>query len=64
VAAYFGFAWSEYADWRMAWGDYQRWLVTENDEYLAKACAYQGDDVIAMVVVRNWCQTVDATHGA
>jgi predicted RecB family nuclease len=56
VAAYFGFTWSEYADWRMAWSDYQRWLVTENDVYLAKACAYQGDDVRAMVIVRNWCQ--------
>jgi predicted RecB family nuclease len=57
VAAYFGFAWSEYDDWRMAWSDYQRWLVTENDDYLAKACAYQGDDVRAMVIVRNWCQS-------
>jgi predicted RecB family nuclease len=64
VAAYFGFAWSEYADWRMAWSDYQRWLVTENDDYLAKACTYQGDDVRAMVVVRDWCQTTETDISA
>ncbi len=56
VAVYFGFAWSQYADWQMAWSDYQRWVRTKNDHYLAKACAYQGDDVRAMVIVRDWCQ--------
>lgn len=64
VAAYFGFEWSAYADWHMAWSDYQRWLVTENDGYLAKACAYQGDDVRAMVVVRDWCQQAAPHSGS
>lgn len=64
VAAYFGFAWSAYADWHMAWSDYQRWLVTENDGYLAKACAYQGDDVRAMVIIRDWCQQADPHSGS
>jgi predicted RecB family nuclease len=59
VAAYMGFAWSGYQDWFMAFQDYQRWLRTGDDQHIVAACAYQADDVKAMVVVLKWLNTLD-----
>ncbi|MDL1902034.1 TM0106 family RecB-like putative nuclease [Anaerolineae bacterium CFX9] len=56
VARYFGFDWSEYADWFAAFNDYRHWLRSRDDEALIRACAYQGDDVRAMVIVHRWLQ--------
>jgi predicted RecB family nuclease len=54
VSAYLGFRYEGYQDWSMAYNDYRRWLATDEDEHLARACAYQADDVIAMIVVWKW----------
>jgi predicted RecB family nuclease len=54
VSAYLGFHYEGYQDWSMAYNDYRRWLATDEDEHLARACAYQADDVIAMIVVWKW----------
>lgn len=54
VARYFGFDWSEYADWFAAFNDYRHWLRTRDDEALIRACSYQGDDVRAMLIVHRW----------
>lgn len=51
VAAHYGFAWSAYADWFAALRDYQHWLNSGSLEALQRACAYQLDDVRAMIVV-------------
>jgi len=54
VAPYFGFNWHGYEDWFAAYMDYRRWLSTEDVTALASACAYQRDDVEAMVVIQRW----------
>lgn len=54
IAAYLGFGWSAYDDWQRAWTDYQRWLLDDDPAHVAAACAYQADDVRAMVVVWRW----------
>lgn len=57
VAAYFGFSWSGYQEWWQAETDYRIWLDTGEIELLAQACAYQRDDVIALVEVWSWLVT-------
>ncbi|MBX3085735.1 MAG: TM0106 family RecB-like putative nuclease [Anaerolineae bacterium] len=54
VAPYFGFNWHGYEDWFAAYMDYRRWLITSDLAALASACAYQRDDVEAMVVIQRW----------
>lgn len=54
VAAYMGFRWSGYQDWFMAFQDYQHWLMTGDESRILSACAYQADDVKAMIVVLRW----------
>jgi predicted RecB family nuclease len=54
VARHLGFEWHGYDDWFAAYLDYNRWLRTGNLHALASACAYQCDDVAAMVIVQNW----------
>ncbi len=58
VAAYMGFAWSGYQDWFMAFQDYQYWLRTGDEQRILDACAYQADDVKAMVVVLKWLNSL------
>jgi predicted RecB family nuclease len=54
VAPYLGFAWAAYDDYWLAWQDYQRWLYGGNETELMQLSSYQMDDVLAMVVVRDW----------
>ena len=54
VAPYAGFHWQGYEDWMQAFTDYQRFLRARSGEALAAACAYQADDVTAMVYVWEW----------
>lgn len=54
VGAHLGFGWRVYDDWWEAYIDYQKWLKGNNVEALASACAYQQDDVSAMMIVRQW----------
>ena len=54
IAAYVGFQYAGYADWSMAYRDYRRWLATADAQHLKQACAYQADDVQAMLVVWAW----------
>lgn len=54
VARYIGFEWEIYARWDAAERDYHQW-ETEGDRYLLyRACAYQRDDVLALVRVHDW----------
>lgn len=54
VGAHLGFGWRGYDDWWEAYMDYQKWLEDNDVEALASACAYQQDDVSAMILVRRW----------
>jgi predicted RecB family nuclease len=54
VAPYFGFNWHGTDDWFAAYMDYRQWLRTGNLTALASACAYQRDDVEAMVIIQRW----------
>ncbi len=57
VAAYLGFAWSVYEAWDAAFNDYNLWLARQDETALARACAYQRDDVDALRVVWRWLVT-------
>lgn len=54
VAPLMGFTWQGYQDWWQAFQDYRRYLHTLDPSHLARACAYQADDVKAMVTVLTW----------
>jgi len=54
VAAYLEFNWSIYASWEAAFRDYNLWLADDDVHYLARACAYQRDDVAALAIVWHW----------
>lgn len=54
VGAYLGFSWRGYDDWFAAYTDYQKFLNHHDFKALASACAYQQDDVSAMMIVRRW----------
>src|SRR5262245_24928336 len=54
VSAYFQFRYSGYESWEMAYHDYRSWLINGNLSRLARACAYQREDVEALHVVWNW----------
>lgn len=43
----------------MAFQDYQPGLPTGDESRILSACAYQADDVKAMVVVLNWLNSFD-----
>jgi predicted RecB family nuclease len=60
VSAYLGFNYAVYQDWSMAYNDYRRWLATDDARHLMQACAYQADDVLAMLVVWEWLKKEDA----
>ncbi|MBC7871106.1 MAG: TM0106 family RecB-like putative nuclease [Chitinophagaceae bacterium] len=54
VAAYLEFNWSIYASWEAAFRDYNQWLADDDVHYLARACAYQRDDVVALALMWHW----------
>ena len=54
VAAYFGFQWQGYAQWDAAYNDYKLWCLQWDAAALHRACAYQRDDVLALVRVWHW----------
>ena len=54
VAPYLGFAWPEGTDAFSAWHDYQAWLLESNADALARACAYNRADVVALDVIWRW----------
>jgi uncharacterized protein len=54
VAAYFGFQWKGHAGWDAAYHDYKVWVQQDQAAALWRACEYQRDDVLAMVVVWQW----------
>lgn len=62
VAQYFGFNWEQYASWDAAERDYHHWQVTDDLELLYQACAYQRDDVLAMVTVWHQLQQFNQHH--
>jgi len=66
VARHFGFHWHGYEDWFAAFSDYLDWQRTGSVKALASACAYQRDDVEAMIVVQRWlaANAPDSTHKA
>jgi predicted RecB family nuclease len=63
VSAYLGFDYAVYQDWSMAYNDYRRWLATDDARHLMQACAYQADDVKAMLVVWEWLRGRDDAKG-
>jgi predicted RecB family nuclease len=54
LGVYLGYGWSVYDAWDAAWRDYQTWLMDGEIEHLARACAYQRDDVVALALVWKW----------
>lgn len=54
VAPYFGFNWSGHAEWWAAETDYRRWLATGDTQFIAQACGYQRDDVLALAIIWRW----------
>ncbi len=54
VAPYLGFAWQAYDNWFLAWTDYRHWLATRDENKLVGLSHYQADDVLAMIVIRDW----------
>jgi uncharacterized protein len=54
VAAYFGFQWQGYSHWDAAYNDYKLWRIQWDEAALHRACAYQRDDVLALVKVWHW----------
>jgi len=54
VGPYLGYHWPEGTTAFTAWADYQAWLLDNNKEALARACAYQRADVEALEVVWKW----------
>jgi predicted RecB family nuclease len=54
VGPYLGYHWPEGATAFTAWADYQAWLLDNDKEALARACAYQRADVEALEVVWKW----------
>jgi predicted RecB family nuclease len=54
VAPYLGFEWPEGTNAMQAWSDYQRWLLNNDRDALARACAYNRADVEAMTVIWRW----------
>jgi predicted RecB family nuclease len=54
VAPYLGFKWSAYDNWYLAWSDYKDWLGSRDDIKLTQLSHYQADDVLAMIVIRDW----------
>lgn len=54
VGPYLGYHWPPGATAFTAWADYQAWLLDNDKEALARACAYQRADVEALDVVWKW----------
>ncbi|MEL6151868.1 MAG: ribonuclease H-like domain-containing protein [Chloroflexota bacterium] len=54
VAPYLGFEWQAYDDWFFAWQDYRHWLRSRDETRLVQLSHYQADDVLAMIVIRDW----------
>jgi predicted RecB family nuclease len=54
VGPYLGYHWPPGATAFSAWADYQAWLLDNDKEALARACAYQRADVEALEVVWRW----------
>jgi uncharacterized protein len=54
VARYIGFEWEVYARWDAAERDYHQWEIDGDRYLLYRACAYQRDDVLAMVRLMEW----------
>lgn len=54
VARYIGFDWEVYARWDAAERDYHQWEIDGDRYLLYRACAYQRDDVLALVRVWDW----------
>ncbi len=54
VGPYLGYHWPQGVSALTAWADYQAWLLDNDREALARACAYQRADVEALDVVWKW----------
>lgn len=54
VGPYLGYHWPNGVSALTAWTDYQAWLLDNDKEALARACAYQRADVEALEVVWKW----------
>lgn len=54
VALYFGFAWPEGTNAFSAWHDYTAWLLDNDRDRLARACAYNRADVEALDLIWRW----------
>jgi len=54
VAPYFGFAWPEGTNAFSAWHDYTAWLLDNDRDRLARACAYNRADVEALDLIWRW----------
>ncbi len=54
VAPYLGFEWKAYDNWFYAWTDYQAWCHDQDETKLVSLSHYQADDVLAMIVIRDW----------
>jgi predicted RecB family nuclease len=54
VGPYLGYHWPQGVSALTAWADYQAWLLDNDKQALARACAYQRADVEALDVVWKW----------
>lgn len=54
IAAYLGFEWGGYDDWRAAFEAYMQWRETGEIGALVRACTYQRADVQSMAHVWRW----------
>lgn len=54
IAGYMDFKYTAYQAWDAAFNDYNLWLSREDVDALTRACSYQRDDVIALLVIWRW----------
>lgn len=64
LSGYLDFKYSVYEAWDAALNDYNLWLSRADEAALSRACSYQRDDVLSMVVVWRWLvdHSVDENH--
>jgi uncharacterized protein len=62
VAPYLGFEWPEGANALTACADYEAWLLDNDADALARACAYNRADVEAMAMIWRWLLDITSEY--